>query len=79
MGCKTVSPSFVPKAGIGETTVVAPSSGPGFWTGLAFGVLAGGALAALLYVGLKDESARQLTVSKRQGEIQRRRAAGYSY
>lgn len=77
MGCKTVSPGYVP--GLAETTVVAPSSGPGFWTGLAFGVLAGGALAALLYVGMQDEGARKALVSRRQQEIQRRRAAGYAY
>jgi hypothetical protein len=56
-----------------------PSSGPGFWTGLAFGVLAGGALATLLYVGLKDEEGRKNLVSKRTETIARRRQAGYAY
>jgi hypothetical protein len=48
------------------------SSGPGFFTGLAFGVLAGGALSALLYVGLSDEGARKASLA-------RRRRAGYAY
>lgn len=57
----------------------APSSGPGFWTGLAFGVLAGGVLSTLLYVGLKDEEQRKQLVSKRSETISRRRQAGYAY
>ena len=57
----------------------APSSGPGFWTGLVFGVLAGGVLSTLLYVGLKDEEERKRLVSKRYDTISKRRQAGYAY
>lgn len=61
-------------AGVGDVVVAdgKASSGPGFFTGLAFGILAGGALSALLYVGLSDEGARKATLA-------RRRKAGYAY
>jgi high-affinity Fe2+/Pb2+ permease len=67
------SEALAPAAGVGETIVQAPSSsGPGFLTGLVIGVLAGGALATLLYVGLKDEAQRSRMLAAR-------RRAGYSY
>lgn len=69
--------------GLGADVAVDPTqpkpSGPGFFTGLALGVLAGGVLATLLYVGLKDEEERKRLVSKRYETISRRRQAGYAY
>lgn len=65
------------KVGVGETTTA--SSGPGFFTGLAFGVLLGGALSALLFVGYTDEMQRRQIVGRAKADIQRRRSAGYAY
>jgi len=62
-----------------QTQAPAAASGPGFWTGLAFGVLAGGALATLLYVGMKDEEQRKSLVSRKEQTIAKRRSAGYAY
>lgn len=63
--------------GVGETTTT--SSGPGFFTGLAVGVLLGGALSALLYVGYSDEMQRRQMVGRVKQDIARRRSAGYAY
>lgn len=58
---------------------VAPKSGLGFFSGLALGVLVGGGLAALLYVGLQDEARRKRVVSQRYETISKHRRAGYAY
>ena len=62
------------RRGVGNATSEPPtgSSTSSFLKGLAVGVLAGGALSALLYVGLQDEKQRRSTLS-------RRRRAGYAY
>lgn len=60
-------------------TASSSSSGMGFFSGLALGVLVGGGLAALLYVGLQDENRRKQVVSQRYETIAKRRRAGYAY